>query len=491
MKPICKNQNINKKPSAYIALVNKIYSESNKPQRYKGTMESMLREFFSKTSKYRYTWKRDTFKALLVHLYNQKCYALLRSYAEVEVLHNISAFGNRIYNDIEGWEASNVTKEEQISSLIKYCFAKYETPKFLEYCFYGSQKLYMLWYIQLGKGVSVKDLSQMPIKLTSKMAHEFRNAPDYYSVFKALRYAQAIGCGATKEAAKLIAFSSLSRTRDNEEVFWTTVVQFFSQIERLETNELDQIVDYLAYKYRENNSFSMKGRTFNALLNQTNDWHRTMYINREIENVLSWKSSGIKPLYKAEIIGGQTIVFKTIELCNSIELYDEGKAMQHCVAEYDEDCEIGDSRIFSLQSQAENEAPTRLATIEIALPSFEIVQAKAKYNQEPNKKTMMLIEDWIKSSNIKKVKKVIPNYEPIAHARAVERTEMNNFDFGATLIFRIILLILYLFLMFGRLLTSQPTIKPDIENYPFSIDMKHQLDSIFKEKYGVKPFKVE
>ena len=318
MKPICKTQNIKKKPRAYIALVEKIYNEPNKPQRYNGTIESMLREFFSKTSKYRYTWKRDTFKALLIHLYNQKCYALLRSYAEVEVLNNISAFGNKMIRDIEGWEANRKTKEAQIRSLLKYLFAKYETPKFLEQSFYGSQKLYMLWYIQLGKGFSIKDLSQMPIALTNKMAHEFRNAPGYYSVFEALRYAQAIGFGATKDAAKLVAFSSLSRTRDNEEVFWTTVIQFFSKIERLETNELDQIVDYLAYKYRENNSFSMKGRTFNALLNQTNDWHRAQYINREIESVLSWKSSGIKPLYKAEIIGGQTIVFKTTVLLYSI-----------------------------------------------------------------------------------------------------------------------------------------------------------------------------
>lgn len=119
MKPICKNQNIKKRPRGYIDLVEKIYSEPNKPQRYNGTLKSMLREFFSKTSKYRYTWKRDTFKALLIHLYNQKCYALLRSYKDVEALHNISSFGNKTVRDIEAWTAESSVKEEQISSLLK------------------------------------------------------------------------------------------------------------------------------------------------------------------------------------------------------------------------------------------------------------------------------------------------------------------------------------------------------------------------------------
>ncbi|MFP4844451.1 PcfJ domain-containing protein [Winogradskyella sp. PE311] len=491
MKPICKNQNIKERPSGYIALVEKIYKAPNETQRYKGTLESMLKEFFSKTSQYRYTWKRDTFRALLIHLYHQKCYALLRSYADVEVLHNMSSFGNKFNKDIESWKAESSAKDEQISSLLKYCFTKYETPKFLEASFYESHKLHMLWYVQLGKGVSVKDLSQMPIQLTNKMAHEFRSAPDYFRVFEALRYAQAIGFGATKEAAKIIAISSLSSIRDVEEVFWTSVVKFFSRIERLETNELNQIVDYLRHKYREDLTFSMKGRTFNALLNQTNDWHRRIYIKNEMGNVLSWKSSGIKPLCKAEVIEGQTVVFKTIELKNSIELYDEGVAMHHCVAEYDEDCEANQSRIFSLQSQKDSEIPTRLATIEVAIPSYEIVEAKAKYNEEPNEMMFTLIEEWIAMSAVNRVKPEVSDYEPVAYARAVERSNMTNYDIGATFIFRLIVLILYLFLVFGRLLNSQSPQDSTIKDYPFSNEMKHQLDAIFQKKYGIQPFAVE
>ena len=55
----------------------------------------------------------------------------------------------------------------------------------------------MLWYMQVGSGKSIKQLSQMPVKLTSKMAHEFRNAPAFLATNEALRFAQALGYGAT------------------------------------------------------------------------------------------------------------------------------------------------------------------------------------------------------------------------------------------------------------------------------------------------------
>lgn len=491
MRPICKRQEKDTRHNSYINLVERICNEDNKPQRYNGSMESMLREFFSKTSKKKYLWKRRTFKTLLVHLYNQKCYALLRSYHHVHVLHNISAFGNKLVRDIEDWENSYLTKEAQISALLKHCFALYDTPEFMEYSFYELNKLYMLWYVQLGKGVSVKKLSQMPIALTNRMAHEFRHSPSCFNVPQALRYAQAIGFGATKEASIVIAYSKLSRTRDNEEHFWSTVVQFFSKVECIETNELDLIVDYLSHKFREDNTFSMKGRTFNALLTQTNEWHRTMYINRDIGRVLSWKPSGIAPLYFEEEIEGVKIVYRTIELKNSIELYDEGLAMQHCVAEYDENCYDGECAIFSLQKQIDGEPMERMATLEVTLPDNRVVQAKSKYNHDPNDKAMEMIDTWINNSTVRRYTETVSqnNYQPVAYRRALEREEMTNYDFESSGILRLILIILYLFFLFGRLLTPDTTsYKPRINYMPneSNYESYRDLDSILKAAFKYK-----
>ncbi len=439
--------NKGKAHSNYKELVERIYNENNVATHYKGTIESMLREFFCKTSKKKYTWKRRTFKRLLIHLYDEKCYALLRNYNSVEVLHNISYFGNRLVRPIEDWTRSSPYESEQLSALIRHCFAAYETPKFLEASFFGANKIGMLWYVQMGQGKSVKELSQLPVQLTSKMAHAFRNAPSFLSVHEALRYAQAIGFGASTETAKMIALSRLSMIRADQEVFWAQVVQFFAREAELNVREIDMIVDYLAYKYREDNSFSMKNRTLNALRQQTEEWHRRVHLEQR-ENVLSWNASGIKSLYLEEFVEGNKVVFKTVELLNSAELYDEGHEMQHCVSEYDEACYDGHATIFSLQKEVAGEPVQRLATVEVSLPEREIVQAKAKYNAEPNRKALELLNLWMEQSPVKRKNQVQEApYRPQALANARARREMqtdNDMDYG--LLIRFLLWVLYLVL---------------------------------------------
>ncbi len=441
-----KTKNIQNRHSTYIQLVKKINSENNQPMRYKGTMESLLREFFSKTSKKKYTWKRESFKRLLVHLYNQKCYAILRDYNSVAVLHNMSSFGNKIVRNIEDWQNEYLTKEGQLRAMIQHCFAVYETPSFLEPSFYGSDKRAMLWYTQLGKGKSIKELSQMPIHLTSKMAHEFRNAPPYMSVDEALRYAQAVGFGASVPIAKSIGCSRLSVIRKEQESFWATVVHFFSREEQLDVNEVDMIVDYLTFKYRENPLFSMKNRTLSALLHQTQEWHRNVYINRKGE-FLEWKSTGIKPLHVEEFVDHKKVVYKTVELLNSIELYDEGNAMQHCVSEYDTDCKNKRCAIFSLQKEVEGEPIKRLVTLEIGLPEYQILQAKAKYNEEPDNTSLELINNWINNSQIRRKKEMAyeTQYQHQVHARPVENTtQLTLSSYDADAVAKVLIWMLYI-----------------------------------------------
>jgi len=449
MKTIWNTQNKRKQHSTYIKLVEKIYNENNKPTRYKKTVESMLREFFSKTSKKKYTWKREVFKRLLIHLYNQKCYALLRNYSYVAVLHNISGFGDKIVRNIEDWKNENYEVEDQISAIIKHCFALYNTPEFLENSFYSSIKIHMLWYIQLGKGKSVKNLSQIPVVLSNKMAHEFRNAPSFLSTNEALRYAQALGFDASIKTAKIIAFSRLSIIIGEHEGFLTTVIQFFAKEKDLKLSELDMIIDYLLYKYGENQTFSMKNKTLVGLTKKTEEWHQSIYINRK-SDVLSWSSSGIKPLYIEKYVNNKKVIYRTIELLNSIELYNEGYEMQHCVSEYDYQCKKGTSSIFSLQKEVEGEAIKRLTTIEVGLPNNQIIQAKAKCNQEPDSKSLELINIWINNSKVNRKKKMAferPFQQEVNLGAQRRATEQHGDNF--LWIIKIIFWILYFILRFS------------------------------------------
>src|SRR5690606_21934106 len=97
-----------------------------------GTLESVLRVHFSKMSAQNHLWKRDTFRELLLALYAKKCYAVLRNPAYIEVLANMSAFGNKKVREINHWKKDSLTAHGQLASMIRYCFALYEVPEFME-----------------------------------------------------------------------------------------------------------------------------------------------------------------------------------------------------------------------------------------------------------------------------------------------------------------------------------------------------------------------
>ena len=436
--PKTKNQ-----PSAYVRLVEKIYQENNKPTYYKGTIASMLYEFFSKTSKYRYTWKRETFKSLLIHIYNQKGYGILRNYNTVAVLHNMSGFGDKLIRAVDTWENKFITPEEQLSSLIKHCFVVYKTPTFLENSFYGFNKKDMLWYIQLGKGKSIKELSKIPISLTSKMAHEFRNAPAFMTGNEALRYVQALGFGATVETAKVIGLSKLSFIKKEEEVFWSTVIRFFANEKNLKPESLEKMIDYLTVKYAENKKLSMKSRTLKALKRQAEEWYKSQFVNKN-GPYLEWKASGVKPLYVEEFTNTQKVIYRTVELLNSVALFNEGNEMSHCVAEYDKDCKEGSSAIFSLQKLVEGKPIERLATLEVGFPEYQIKEAKAVFNDEPDEKAIELMNKWIVNSELKR--QVQMAYERPYGQEIGMRVEDKEMDM--IMVVKVMLFILYIIIKF-------------------------------------------
>ncbi|NER14390.1 hypothetical protein GWK08_13130 [Leptobacterium flavescens] len=384
------------RPARYIELVERIYSEDNKPQRYSGSLESMLYEFFAQTSKENLI-KRDTFRRLLIHLYTEKCAAILSRYEYVKVLLNISKLGNYIHNDIEGWRKTSLIPEEQLSSLIRYCFAKYEVPRFMETAFFRERILHRYWYIQLAQGRSVQKLSALPVELTKKMAHEFRHTPPGFNINQAIRRAQALGYGAGAAQADCMAYSSLSRDF-GDEVFTKTVVVFFAGQKNFPFSKFRELLDYIGYAKAANRNFSMKGRTLAALIRQSDEWHYNARKKAPPDKGLIWKQSGIQAFYKEETINDEQIVFKTVELRSSAELIEEGQNMDHCVAEYDGDCYNGDSAIFSLRKFVNGNYEQTLATLEIDLLNREIIQAQAQANRNVSKEAEKMIRKWLSAN---------------------------------------------------------------------------------------------
>lgn len=377
--------------SRFEALVETAYNERNTFAGFEGTLESAVKVHFSKMSTQHHMWKRDTFKQLLLIMYAKKCYAVLRNPSYIEVLANISAFGNKTVRDINIWTKDSLVAEGQMKSLIRHCFAKYDVPAFMENVFAAESKVHMLWYIQLGRGDSVQSLCGFPVQFTARMAHEFRNTPNGYIVGKAIRRAQALGFGADENRAEAIAWSSLHESFQNED-FNCTVVQFMVNVkEEVAFNVIQHVLEYISAMRHEDASFSMKGRTWAALVRQANHWYLEMVKKREAEGSSDWKPA---PIANYVVDDGDTVI-RVIQLTSSSALYEEGAEMSHCVAEYDEVCQDGKTAIFSVRRYAKGEAAFEtLATVEVFLEDMEIVQAKARFNEMICETTHTILSEW-------------------------------------------------------------------------------------------------
>jgi hypothetical protein len=392
------NNFASKPKSAFTQLVERLFAENAKTIGNQGTLASVIGTCFASMSQVQHTWKRETFRDLLLRLEAQGCYALLRDEVCINALANIASFGNKLAREISIWEKDSIVVETQMSSLIKHCFAHYEVPEFLESVFYYENKIQMLWYVQLGRGESILGLSGFPVKFTRKMAHEFKNAPANYTVAQAIRWAQAKGHSASADMAETIAWSSLSDCFEHE-AFWATVVRFFATHESLSFVKVQEVLFYIKEQFEADKTYSMKGRTWEALVKQSDEWHVAYYRRMAALNRAEWSASGINGFSKSVASETENTECYIIELMNSEDLYEEGYEMSHCVAEYEYECIEGFAAIFSLRKKSAEGFET-LATIEVHLETKTIVQAKAKYNEHISPEAESLMAEWAEKEKL-------------------------------------------------------------------------------------------
>jgi hypothetical protein len=77
------------------------------------------------------------------------------------------------------------------------------------------------------------------------------------------------------------------------------------------------------------------------------------------------------------------------ELTSGEELYEEGRAMSHCVASYSLRCHGGASAIFSLTCDGE-----RRLTLELDPQTRRIVQARGEHNRGPTPEEQAQMDEW-------------------------------------------------------------------------------------------------
>ncbi|WP_294821518.1 PcfJ domain-containing protein [uncultured Flavobacterium sp.] len=377
------------------AMVERLYAEPPALQGYQGTLESAIRVQFALMGQTE--WKRDAFRTLLLHLYGKKCYAVLRNPGFIEIVANIAAFGNKIVRPIEEWKKDSLTAEGQMASMLRHCFAKYDVPEFMEYAFAGNNRIHMYCYIKLGRGDRVQSLGILPAGFTAKMAHEFRNTPKHFTIVQAIRRAQALGCGATPARAEAIAWAHELEHYQNP-VFALAAIAFAAKAQaRIAFNELQSVLRYLNAAYVADNAYNFKGRTWASVTIRAALYHAELAKRHAAEQFSDWELCNVKD-YEVEKESG---IFRIIQLGTSQELYDEGAEQSHCVADYAYDCTIGSCAIFSLRKYVPGEeGHDILATIEVAVETREIVQAKAKFNGELSDEAFNIMSEWARAENL-------------------------------------------------------------------------------------------
>lgn len=300
---------------------------------------------------------------------------------------------------------------------MRHLFCKYKTPLFLDEAWIKEgEKKYIDWFIHIGLGKSAKDLKDLPIEFTKKMAHIFINTPDYYSISPAIRRAQVLSYGGDERLAYEINGSILGNLNHNKETekFWSTIIEFLAKTPMLNMDLVGPIIDYIQNQkflyqrgYVQPNvwgsiappqpGFSIKGRSIDKLIQDTEAWHEG--INKIKKSGYSeWKSTGIKPFELIEGKEGEKSykVYTITEILNSKDLSQEGSAMKHCVSSYTNSCYRGVCSIWSLKLNGTE----RLVTIEVRKDSG-IAQVRGKRNVRATEKEKSLVTRWALENDLK------------------------------------------------------------------------------------------
>lgn len=392
------------KKERVLVLINGIYTKQVKRRDLKTSSEYKLYNIFDNKKIKADQKKTRALHSVYTHLYLQGCNKLLGNEELLDGIKNVVMYRFEhsvpFVREFSKWKPNTRNPYRQFEDFVQYCWGKYTVPNFMNKVWFEQDTEAQRWFIQLGQGVSVRKLENMPYNLTKKMAHFFTQAPESLTIPQAVRWSQALGFGASHSMALKIANTRLPRLSLKFNGFWETVVQFFARHEELSMNQMMELLDYLNCMIHENPEYSMSKRKVEVLIKQSEEWHKQMGYSKKKKR-FAWPVSDVKGMEIQDILNGKAVTYVIEELNSSLKLSLEGGRMRHCVGTYDDYCKERDSAIFSMRRRVPNKKDKILATIEVEFPQRKITQAKAKCNEKPSALAMDLLSLWAEEQNLK------------------------------------------------------------------------------------------
>ena len=128
---------------------------------------------------------------------------------------------------VEEWYPHGENVELQVGALANHLLARYDAPLFMGRAWLddgATARRCQSWFLHIARDGNIRSMDT-EIHLTRCMAHAFPRAPDNLTIPMALRWAQCVGMGASRDLAHAIVRSRLRFHKgDENEPFWATAV---------------------------------------------------------------------------------------------------------------------------------------------------------------------------------------------------------------------------------------------------------------------------
>ena len=320
-----------------------------------------------------------------------------------ELINQLHVYSDKFHKPFSSWKPKSHNVRKLAVSLLKHLFVKYEMPNFMnEIWFRNGMEPWVPVYFHMAQGYGIKGIN-LPVKYKAakKVAHYFNTAPDDFTPEEALAWARVRSLGGNDRLGNVVRQARVVIQDYKNVEFWDSVLRWFLENPMLDLVHFAPIVDFIRNRKfiaADQPNFSMKGRSADTLLKEVELWHTGLKASAKNR---SWASYNVFENYKKEVGKDEHKTLWTIqEIKTEKELFQEGRAMRHCVGSYARSCINGSTSIWSMTSKSFGQVKNEL-TIEVRNAEKRIVQARGFANAFPYGAAKDHMQQWAFQNGIK------------------------------------------------------------------------------------------
>lgn len=319
-------------------------------------------------------------------------------------------------NDPSIWVNTKKTKNMDTLRLdmVRHVFGVYKCPSFLEQIWLpepnGARHLtkpkerenslikYVPWYLTVAQGGSLYK-ERTKGTMTKKETHAFLHAPKNNTLVQNIWWARAFceSDGNIGIASRVAKSRLAARALTNE--FWISVMRFFVRFPA-KVHEMNDLMDFFSYMHGENENYSLKGRSLEAVRINCEEWHRFLNKQKSIGGG-SWEGSMLENARYTTGKDEKKIIWRITQIRTGNDLLREGQKMRHCVSSYKRKCMSGECSIWSMTSQDAVGNIKRCLTIELTKHGT-LVQVRGLANRMPRPEEENILHKWAGANGLQR-----------------------------------------------------------------------------------------